>query len=691
MNSKDNSFDQRWFAAGVLCILIFLIYSNSFHASWQMDDYPNITFNSRLHITHLEYDTVLRSFFANPRISKFKELYRPVACLTFGLNWLLGGNEVFGFHLVNISIHILTAILLYLTILALCSSPRLVNRYRDRTHVIALLAALFWAIHPIQTQAVTYIVQRMAALAGLFYLLSIYFYVQARLNDIPPRRGLLFAACIISYFLALGSKENAAILPLALILVEVIFFQHPELPRTNRRIFLSAAGGGLFVFLTGTLFFLKGDFFSFVNGYSIRPFTLGERLLTEPRILIFYLSQLILPLPGRLSIAHDVGLSRSLLNPLTTLPAIFLVCMLIGFGIWRLKKWPVISFAILFYFLNHIIESTIIPLELIFEHRNYLPTMFIFWPLAVGVCRLFEYAQMRPDSIVKWIVSAAVVLVICALGLSTYRRNVVWASETSLWEDVLKKAPGLARPYLVLASEYEKQNESEKALAYYKTSLALPDQRPKQSRGTAYNNMGTIYMKRHDYETAAELYRQALSIRPLHAKYLHNLVLALVKSRNWQAASARADLLVAKYSNNATYLNLKSYILLNQGKPEEALAYLRKAITLAPRDKNSIVNFGLALSRAGKTGQAARVLNQIYQIYASDIIILMGLIENSLRAGDQPGFDRYANRLLASFSIGEIRRFLLQVEEGEIEVPLTPEILTPALGSKLRQKLIKTG
>ncbi|MEJ2286665.1 MAG: hypothetical protein P8X85_24090, partial [Desulfobacterales bacterium] len=136
MISKDNSCGQRWFAAGVLCILIVLIYSNSFHASWQMDDYPNITSNTRLHITNLAYDTVLRSFFANPQISKFKELYRPVACLSFGLNWLLGEDDVFGYHLVNIAIHILTAILLYLTILALCNSPRLANRYRDRAHVI---------------------------------------------------------------------------------------------------------------------------------------------------------------------------------------------------------------------------------------------------------------------------------------------------------------------------------------------------------------------------------------------------------------------------------------------------------------------------------------------------------------------------------------------------------------------------
>jgi Tfp pilus assembly protein PilF len=685
MSAKHIACKNKWIAFGLLVCLIFLIYSNTFRASWQMDDHPNITDNDRLHITELNFDNILGSLFANPQAAKFKELYRPVACLSFGLNWFFGQDHVFGYHLVNMGVHFLAALLLYLTIVTLFETPRLKNRCPGRAHVIALLAAILWAIHPIQTQAVTYIVQRMAVMAALFYLLSLYFYVKARLNDTPQLRGLFFAASIISYFLAIGSKENAAILPLSLILVEIIFFQNSEFPKINRKIFWSAAGGGFFVFLTGTLFFLKGDFFSFINGYSIRPFSLGERLLTEPRVLSFYLSQIVLPLPGRLSIAHDVAIYRSLFNPLATLPAIILILLLIGFSVWRMKKWPIISFGILFFFLNHVIESTIIPLELIFEHRNYLPTMFLFWPFAEGISRLFDYFEQRKKQILKWIVSVAVILIIFGLGCSTYIRNMAWDSEKSLWEDVLKKAPGIARPYLVLAAEYEKQNELEKALSYYQKSLTLPDQRPRQARGSAFNNMGTIYLKKQDYETAARLYQQALAIRPLHANYLHNLVLALVKSRDWQSASDKADLLVANYSNNSSYLNLKSYVLLKQNKPEEAAIYLRRALSISPRDRNAAINYGIALSLTGKTKRAEWVLSRSLKNTPADIVTLMCLIENSLRARNMQRLEKYLRILFFAFSAGDIQHFLQNVDVGNIDVPVSPKLLAPAIAARLKE------
>jgi Flp pilus assembly protein TadD len=688
MNSNTTLHGSKWLAAVLLLLVIFLIYSNTFNAAWQMDDHPNITDNERLHITELNRDNILRSLFANPRASKYKELYRPAACLSFGLNWFFGRDHVFGYHFVNTIIHFSAAYLLYLTIMVLFETPRLKNHFRGRTHTIALLAAMLWAIHPIQTQAVTYIVQRMAAMAALFYLLSLYFYVKARLNVTPQRRGLLFAASIISYFLAIGSKENAAMLPLALILVELIFFYNPESPKINRKIFWSAAGGALFVFLTGTLFFLKGDFFSFINAYSVRPFTLGERLLTEPRILIFYLSQIVLPLPGRLSIAHDVAVYQSLFDPMATLPAIILVFLLIGFSVWRLKKWPIISFGILFFFLNHVIESSIIPLELIFEHRNYLPSMFLFWSLAAGLCYLFDYADPPQKQPLKWVIGAAVMLIMFGLGCSTYTRNKAWNSEASLWEDVLKKAPGLARPYLVLAAEYEKQNEYEKALDYYQKSLALPDQRPLQAQGSAYNNMGTIYMKQHDYETAARLYRQALAIRPLHAMYLHHLVLALVKSRNWQAASDKADLLVSTYSNNPTYLNLKGYILLKQNKPAEAGTYLRRALSFSPRERNYTVNYGMALSLAGKTKQAEWVLSRSIQNSPADIASLMCLIENSLRSRNMQSLEHYLVKLFFSFSAKDIQDYLQELVSGNIDVPVSPKLLAPVIAAKLKEYAI---
>ena len=681
---------RKWAAVGLLFVLIFLVYSNTFRASWHLDDYPNITLNNRLHINELTHDGILRSFFANPQPHKFKELYRPIACLTFAMNWYVGKERVFGYHLVNITVHFFTAVLLYLTILALFESPKLKNSYPGKRPFIALLAVVLWSLNPIQTQAVTYIVQRMASMAALFYLLGIYCYIKARLNISPHYRGLFFAASIVSYFLAIGSKENAAILPLALILVEITFFQNSDLPSKNRRMFWMAAGGALFVFLTGALFFLKGDFFSFINGYDARPFTLGERLLTESRILVFSLSQFFFPLPYRLSIAHEVSISTSLINPLTTLLSILLVFFLIGLAIYRIKKWPILSFAILFFFLNHLIESTIIPLELFFEHRTYLPSLFLFFPLTAGLSQLFDYADKK-SPIVKAGLVSIMILMIFSMGIGTYRRNMSWASEMSLWEDVLKKAPGSARPYQVLAGEYKKMGEFEKALRYYKKSLSLPDQRPRQSRGLAYNNMGTIYLTNRDHEKAIELYREALKVRPQHARYLHNLILALVKARKWEEASQKADLLISKNVSDSNYYNLKSYILLKQNQPQKAIVYLNRALSLAPRDRNSAVNLGIALSLTHKPKQAEWVLKRIYENQPADIMILMCLIENSLRASDGPGFDRYADQLMAFFSAGEIHQFLIDLAEGKIDVPLASNLLAPAIAAKLNQKFKKNG
>ncbi len=690
MSANYSSITRKWVALGLLMLLIFLIYSNTFNAAWHLDDFPNITLNAKLHLDELSHNAILGSFFANPQLHKYKDLYRPVACLTFALNWYVGQENVAGYHLVNITVHLLTAFILYLTVLALFDTPKLKNREPGSKHLIALLAATLWAVNPVQTQAVTYIVQRMASMAAMFYLLGIYCYIKARLNNSPPFRGLLFAASIISYLLALGSKENAAVLPLALILVEITFFQNVNLPSLNRRVFWMAAGGAVFVFLTGALFYLKGDFFSFIKGYGARPFTLGERLLTEPRILLFYLSQIFFPLPHRLSIAHDVSLSTSLVNPLTTLPSILLVFFLIGLATYRLEKWPLFSFAVLFFFLNHLIESTVVPLELVFEHRSYLPSVFLFLPVAAGVSNLFDYAAKR-SPIVKAVMASIAILTIVAMGIGTYRRNLVWASEKSLWENALKKAPGTARPYLVLAGEYEKRGEFEKALSYYQTSLSLPDQRPRQSRGSAYNNMGTIYLQTHDYAEARKLYQKALKVRPEHTRYLHNLVLALVKTQNWGEASRKADLLISKDTSNSSYYNLKSYILLKQNHPQKAIVYLSRALKLAPRDRNSTVNLGVALSLINKPKEAEMILRRIHGNQPADIIILMCLIENSLRAKDGPGFDRYADNLMASFSAGEIREFLQGLDEGQIDVPLASKLLAPAIAAKLKHKLKSTG
>ncbi len=197
---RRDSFSNILPAPGVVVLFFFLIlaaYSNTFNAAWQFDDKPNIVNNGYLHLKDLNPESLFKTFFTNPR-NPWKtgnKLYRPIPCLTFALNWYFGENNVIGYHIVNLVIHHLTGFLLFLTILNLFQSPNLKNKFAENAYLIALLAATLWAIHPIQTQAVTYIVQRMTSMAAMFYILSMFFYVKCRLSSSSLHRILFLLGC----------------------------------------------------------------------------------------------------------------------------------------------------------------------------------------------------------------------------------------------------------------------------------------------------------------------------------------------------------------------------------------------------------------------------------------------------------------------------------------------------------------
>jgi len=670
----------------LLLCLIFLVYSNTFKATWHLDDVPHIVQNRVIHIKDISPKSIVQTFFAHPNSNE--RLYRPVACLTFAINWYLGEDHVAGFHLVNIIIHALTALMLFLTILNLFKSPNLKGRYQGSEYFVALLAASLWAINPIQTQAVTYIVQRMALMAAMFYVLGIYFYIKVRFNASPFQRVLLLLGCIFSFLLAIGSKENAVIFPITLVLVEITFFQDLSQPEIKRIILKSAAITVIFVIIGGTFLFLKADIFGLLNSYQARSFTLSERLLTEPIILIFYLSQIFFPLPQRLSFQQDIHVATSLFNPWTTLPAILVVFLFFVFGILQVKKRPILAFGILFFFLNHIIESTILPLELYYEHRNYLPTLFLFFPVAAGLKRLLAY--FRPaNSFVYAGIIAFITFLLIGFGVGTHVRNSVWATEKSLWEDVSLKAPGLARPYQVLAAEHARAGRYDIAFNMYEKALTLKHPSPKVSQAHSFNNMGTIQLYRQNYQEAVKLYQAALDISPDHEKSLHNLTLALIKSGRWEEASGHADLLIAKHTYNESYLNLKGLILMKQSRYQEAKTVLLKALKIAPRNRNAAINLGVVLSLTGKHEQAENLLQRVGQDFPKDLSVQFGLIENSLRAGDQIAIDRHIEKLLAEFSMNDIINYLKGMIEDNTTTPLSREIIAPAVANGLKQRAEK--
>jgi hypothetical protein len=166
------------FAVISLAVILFSIYGNSFDCSWHFDDEANIKDNPGIHLTELSWNSIKGALFSDRNSPDIP--YRPAACLTFALNYYFGGLDVFGYHLVNILIHLFTAIFLFLTIFHTLNLPSLQSKYAAHAYSLALLSTVLWAVNPIQIQAVTYIVQRMASLAGMFYIICVYLYLKGR-------------------------------------------------------------------------------------------------------------------------------------------------------------------------------------------------------------------------------------------------------------------------------------------------------------------------------------------------------------------------------------------------------------------------------------------------------------------------------------------------------------------------------
>jgi hypothetical protein len=296
---------------------IFSVYSNSLDCSWHFDDASIITNNPRLHMDEISYEQLKQALFSFP--GKPGTLYRPMACLSFAFNYYLSGFQVFSYHLVNIFIHFVASLFLYLCLFHTLNLPRFGKLYAHSSHWVAVLVTILWAFNPVQVEAVTYIVQRMASLAGMFYIMAIYCYIKARFA--PARAGKIFfaGACVFFFVMSLGSKENAAILPLSLLLYEILLIQDNLVLwlRRNWAILLVVFSGTLLLSLL-YLIHSKGSLLFFLSAYDGRPFSLSQRLLTELRVIPFYLSLLIYPAPGRLNVAHSIDISTSFLDPVST-------------------------------------------------------------------------------------------------------------------------------------------------------------------------------------------------------------------------------------------------------------------------------------------------------------------------------------------------------------------------------------
>jgi len=417
----------------LLILLLSIIYFNSFKGAWTFDDGSNIVENTRVHLKSFDWKSIKGTF---PGINHSTGINRPLSYLSFGLNYLVHGLNVWGYHLVNFIIHCLTAIFLYLFIFQTLQLPLLKNKNTGRAGSIALLATTLWATSPIQVTAVTYIVQRMASMSAMFFIMAMYFYLLGRISPGKNHKIGWFFLCILSGLFSIASKENAVMLPVVLYIFDLLLLQGITRSKLKRHLLFAAIP----LFCIAALAFILTDPLNILSGYSVREFTLTERLLTQPRILLYYLSLMLYPMTDRFTLIYEVQLSTSLFSPWTTLPAILFWTIWTGTGIYLAAKRPLISFCLLFFLINHLIESTFIPLELIYEHRNYLPSMTLFFLLGIVIISLLHY--FRDKRLIHFLILVFVGVTIAGQGHTVFLRNSLFEHPLYLWLDNVEKSPG---------------------------------------------------------------------------------------------------------------------------------------------------------------------------------------------------------------------------------------------------------
>lgn len=576
----------------LIIILGLLAYSNTFNVPFQFDDTINIVENH--HIKTL-------SNFWPPSGSRWFGL------LTFALNYKIGGLNVIGYHVFNFAIHILNAILVYFLVILTLKTPYFSPPFNfplakggDRgvaPFAIALFSALIFITHPVQTQAVTYIVQRFTSLATFFYLLSLVMYIKWRLlskqqtNRAADQQGerknyctsalLLYCSSIISAILAMKIKEIAFTLPIIIVLYEFMFFKEKiikKLPYLFPLVVTILIIPLSLINIDKPIMDFKNDV-NHVTSASTPDLSRLDYLFTQFRVIVTYIRLLFLPINQNLD--YDYPLYNFFLNPNVILSSLFLLAIF-SLGVYLLyrsrenQSLRLISFGIFWFFITISVESSIIPIiDVIFEHRVYLPSIGAFIALSTFIfitLNKLKNRWLKIDKTALLILSAIIIV----LSGATYARNIVWQSENSLWEDVIKKSPKNARGYNMLGLIYDKNGMSDKALSAFRTSIQL-----KPDYGNAHTNLGNIYLDKGMFDEALREFQISLSLLTLDS------------------------LDTASLCNNIGNLYFK------KGLTDKAIEYYQFALKIQP-EAIIYFNIGVALKAKGLNGMAIEYFNKAH-------------------------------------------------------------------------------
>lgn len=579
--TKNSNFPYLLFIA----ILGIIIYSNTFYSPLQFDDVLQIL--SKKRVTNLDD---FSSFSEWIKINK-----RPLSFFSFALNYKIGAYNVVGYHLINILVHILSGFaVFFLSKIIFSSSLSKIKTSGSNQNIIALFTALIFISHPIQTQGVTYIVQRMTSLSTMFYLFTLLFYAMGRnyqINQQKEKAIGLYLFTILSGILALLSKQIAATLPLAFLLFEFFFIRDKQGKLFKKYLFTSLitlATVSLVIILSGLLP-AETDSISRV-----------QYLSTQFRVILKYFQLLIVPVGQNLDYFFPLSESIWGWKELFSLGCILVI---IGSAIYFYNKFPIYSFGIFWIFITLSVESSIIPIrDVIFEHRLYLP-MFGFALIVTSVFTVYIKKY-------KFNTSATIlVILILIYSIFSFNRNKVWASQYTLWYDVTQKSPEKSRPWYNLGKVCLDERRYNESIKFTQKSLKIDPSQP-----DGLYNIGLSLERLGNTELAITYYKKAFEEDSVHLRALNNLGSLYISLKNYEEAIKY--LLVAHKNDRrqksilqnlgVAYFNLKDY--------NNAIKYNQKFLKYEPDRLSVNADLGLSYLFLKKYDKAIEAFEKTIQL-----------------------------------------------------------------------------
>lgn len=436
--------------AGVL-ILAFLVYSPGLSGDFSFDDITNIRENENLRIQAIEREQLYRAAFSG----QSGPLKRPISMLSFGLNYYFSGFDPYFYKLTNLFIHLLNGACLFLLTYLVATAYRKLhqpNLTSAQMKWLSLAVGSAWLLHPLNLTGVLYVVQRMTSLSALFIWLGTISYLWGRLRLLDDKRGILLIATGTVLFgtLATLSKETGALLPLFIWTLEICLFRFQTSSRAGRIFLFTFFSLIVALPIALLLAYVMGHPGWITGGYAIREFSLLERVLTESRVLWFYLQMTIMPDLARLGLHHDdFPISHNLLTPASTLPAMLGIGALLAVALFARRRAPMLALGLMFFLVGHSMESTVFALELVHEHRNYLPAYGIL--LIVFYYLLYPLKHFR--SLRYRYIATVALIVVFATG--TLLRATHWGNPAELAVIEARNHPESARANFDVGRLYE--------------------------------------------------------------------------------------------------------------------------------------------------------------------------------------------------------------------------------------------